>query len=358
VATGAALAALSVGTPAGQAAAGSCRVSGHVIVQRGGVVVWTAHRPQRNGNEGSVFVCASPSGRSVLLQRSSGGSIVSNASVTQLRFAGDFVGFFVRTNVEVYSKFLIVFDRLTGTLELRDLAECDYNDECTGPNMTGYRLAANGWVAEVWPLEGQSLQPVGLLASNGRGHYQLDLAQISQLKISRGKLSWTSSGFGASSVKLGPRVITPRSPRHRSLCRLMTAAELAVVLGRSPSSSSSSGKCTYTSTHYPSRTLTLKLKTGLSPARLKARERALTNSPSYCTMGQWWPADNNSYDLEVARADVCGSPGTQVSWVMFANGVELSLDLTTPPANAAAPVAHLANVALDRLFGVPIRLAS
>jgi hypothetical protein len=272
-----------------------------------------------------------------------------------MRFAGNFVGFFLRTNVEVFSKFLVVFDRLHGRIEVRDLAECDFNDECTGPSMTGYRLAPNGWVAEVWPLVGQSMQPVGLLASNGRGHYQLELARISHLKLSNETLSWTSNSFGVSSVKLGPGVITPAAPRKRSACRLLTAAEVAAVLGPSPSSSSSTGKCTYTSTVSPGRTLTVKLTTGLSAAQMKARERALTSAPSYCTLGQWWPADDNFYNLEVARADYCGNPGGHVKWVIFANGAKVLLDLASPPADAAVPVAHLTNVAVDRLFGVPIR---
>jgi hypothetical protein len=348
----------SAGALTTQAFASSCQVTGHVLVQRGGVVVWTAHRPDRTGNEGSVFACASPSGRTLLLQRSRGGSIVSNASVTQLKFAGHYVGFFLRTNVEVFSKFLVVLDRLHGRLELRDLAECDFNDECTGPNMTGYRLAPNGWVAEVWPLEGQSLQPTGLLATNGKRHYQLDLARISHLRLAHGTLSWTSNPFGTSSVKLGPSVITPPARRKLAACQLLTAAELAAVLGPSPSSSSSTGKCTYTSTAFSGRTLTLKLTTGLSPKQMAARERALTNAPLYCTMGQWWPADDNFYNLEVARADLCGNPGTNVRWVIFTNGAKVSLDLAAPPASAAPLVAHLANVAVDRLFGVPIHRAS
>lgn len=354
VALTAGLAAISGGALAGQAAAASCSPSGHVLAQRGGVVVWTAHGPDSAGNEGDVFVCASPSARTVLLQRSSAAGSVNHASVTQLRFAGNFVGFFLRTNVEVFSKFLIVFDRLHGRAEVRDLAECDYNDECTGPTMTGYRLAADGWVAEVWPLAGQSSQPTGLLASNGKGHYQLDLEKISNLSLSGGMLSWTSNQFGVSSVKLGPDVITPSAPHKRAACGLLTPGEVAAVLGPKPTSSSSSGKCAYTSTAYPGRTLTLTLTTGLSRAQMRARQRALTNTASYCTLGQWWPADDNFYNLEVARADFCGNPGSDVKWVIFANGARVLVGLSSPPANAAVPVAHLTNVAVDRLFGVPI----
>lgn len=354
VAAGAAVVLMSASALTSQAGASSCPVSGHLLLSRAGVVVWTAHRPAgRFGNEGSVYMCASPSGRSVLLQSTSEG-FVSDASVTQLRFAGDFVGFFLRTNVEVYSKFLVVFDRVDGRIQVMDLAECDYNDECTGPDMTAYRLAPDGWVAELWPLEPQGL--TGLLATNGGGHYQLDLARLSTLKLSHGTLSWTSP-FGAASVKLGPSVITQRTPRKLSACRLLTAAELAAVLGPGPTSSSSTGKCTYASTKYSGRTLTLKLKTGMSHAQMRARERALTNAPYYCTMGEWWPQDDNFYDLEVAPGDFCGSPVGHVRFVIFANGSKVSLNLTTPSASGAEQVAHLANVAVDRLFGVPIHRA-
>jgi hypothetical protein len=299
-------------------------------------------------------MCASPSGRTVLLQSSSQG-FVNNASVTQLRFAGNFVGFFLRTNVEVYSKFLVVFDRLRGRIQVQDLAQCDFNDECTGPDMTAYRLAPNGWVAERWPLEPQGL--TGLLATNGSGHYQLDLTRISTLKLSHGTLRWMSP-FGAASVKLGPAVFTPHTARKPSACQLLNAAELAAVLGPNPSSSSSTGSCTYASTKYSGRTLTLKLVTGLSPAQMRARERALTNAPFYCTMGQWWPGDDNFYDLEVAPGDFCGNPGTHVRFVIFANGAKVSLNLTAPISSGAEQVAHLSNVAVDRLFGVPIHRTS
>ena len=56
----------------------------------------------------------------------------------------------------------------------------------------------------------------------------------------------------------------------------------------------------------------------------------------------------------MARADFCGNPGSDVKWVIFANGARVLVGLSSPPANAAVPVAHLTNVAVDRLFGVPI----
>jgi hypothetical protein len=357
VALAAAFVVMSAGALTSQAAATSCRATGHVLVQRDGVVVWTAHGPRgRFGDEGNVYMCASPSGRTVLLQRSNAPyalSEVTNASVTQLRFAGHFVGFFLRTNVEVYSKFLVVFDRLHGRIEAKDLAECDGNDECTGPNMTGYRLAPNGWVAEVWPQ--LVANAAGLLATNGSGHYQLDVTHISQLKVSNGTLSWTSDPFGGASVALGPKVMTPQAPRKLAACQLLTAAELAPVLGSNPSSSSSRANCTYTSTQYPGRTLTVALTTGLRPAQTTARERALP--PPYCTLGQWWPTDDNFYDLAMARSDQCGNPGTDVRFVIFANGAEVSLRVVAPPPWGGALIAHLANVAVDRLFGVPISRA-
>src|SRR5581483_10995145 len=117
-------------------------------------------------------------------------------------------------------------------------------------------------------------------------------------------LSWTSDPFGTSSVRLGPSVITPAVPLDLSACQLLSASDLAPVLGPNPSSSSySSGQCTYTSTTYPGRMLTLSLTTGLTHAQMNSHELTLNNSGNWCELGNWWPTGDNFYDLHASADD-------------------------------------------------------
>jgi hypothetical protein len=101
--------------------------------------------------------------------------------------------------------------------------------------------------------------------------------------------------------------------------------------------------------------LTVKLKTGLTPTQMRADERALTTT--YCELGQWWPTDDNFYDIGASGPGLCPHTASD-RFVAFANGARVSLDLAAPAANGDEQVAHLSNVALDRLFGMPISRAS
>lgn len=338
-------AALAAAAPAGgQAAAGGCPGAGHVLARRDGIVVFSRHRPDSRGNAGPVFVCRASGGAPIRVRPQS-----STPRVADVRAAGRrYVGFFLWTNEEVYTKYLVVFNRRQNRLQFKDLAECFGNDECTGPSMTGYRLARNGWAAELWP--DVFSRAAGLLATNGGAHYQLDLTRIRHLTLSGRRLSWASTEYGSSSVRLGPGVVTPAAPGPLSACQLLTSADLTPLLGSgATSSSSSSGNCTYTSSATPGRQLTVELWTGLSPSQVQAAE----GSGDYCAPGYWWPSNDNFYDQSA-----CGGSSGSFSFESFANGAEVQLSLVSGPGDGDEQEAHLATVALDRLFGVPITRAT
>jgi hypothetical protein len=54
-------------------------------------------------------------------------------------------------------------------------------------------------------------------------------------------------------------------------------------------------------------------------------------------------------------AAIAGMPDQQLE--AFLNGAELTLDLTQPRASSPERLAWLANVAFDRLFGIPVQRA-
>ena len=324
-------------------AASGCTATGKVLAHRDGLLVFTQHQADKLGETGAVYVCVPPSGEPRRLSRQS-----EAPRVSKLARAGRYTGFFLRTNVEVYSKFLVVFDRRHGRVELKHLAECEGNDECTGPNMTAFRLARNGWVAEVWPDVGVNGSATGLLATNGGPRYQLDLGRVRRLSLSAGRLSWSSPPFDDASVTLGPDVITPAAPRDLSACQLLPDSELAPVLGPNPAASPTSSKgCVLTGA---GRTLTVTRTTGLSRAQVRARERALSGaSGSYCPLGEWWPGNDNFHDLAG-----CENSGGHYRYASFSGGAELLLDLQHGDTHGEAELDHLSNVALDRLFAVPV----
>jgi hypothetical protein len=272
----------------------------------------------------------------------------STPKVTQIRAAGSFVGFFLITNAEVYSKYLVVFNRSRGTIKFKDLAECSGNDECTGPEMTSYRLARNGWAAELWPYVFSSA--AGLLATDGGTHYQLDITRIRHLTLAGGRLSWTSTDFGGASVRLGHDLATPPTAGSQTACQLLRSADLTPVLGSGFTGSSGSGSgtsslCQYTSAAYSGRTLTVTLTTGLSHAQVVAAESA----GDYCAPGFWWPANDDFYDQAS-----CTASGRNFAYQSFAHGAEIELKMNGAAADGDEQEAHLATVAFDRLFGVPV----
>jgi hypothetical protein len=110
--------------------------------------------------------------------------------------------------------------------------------------------------------------------------------------------------------------------------------------------------CERVSDQHPGRGLTLTLRTGLPPAQVTADEQSLIE------LG-WgfvsWP-DNDALQIYMNSAVVRGRPEQQLE--AFARGSQLSLTLTTPSVNGDEQLVHVANVAFDRLFGVPVQRAS
>jgi hypothetical protein len=116
IAPGSAIAASSHSAPR------TCHPNGTVLANKDGAVIYSeavhTSQPVDQHLRHPVFLCTAPTGRTDRLSTDS-----SNPRVTTIKSAADFVGFFVRTNVEVYSKFLVVVDRATGYVKVNDLAE-------------------------------------------------------------------------------------------------------------------------------------------------------------------------------------------------------------------------------------------
>ncbi len=343
--------------PAG-ARAGACHPSGTVMLQRDGVVVWNA--------SGNVYICASRSYRPRKLA-----SGASGPTVTGSQFEGHYVGFFLTTNKEVYWRYLVVFDRQRGQVSVKDLTSCQGNDECGSdtPVLKRFWLSRDGWVAERWDgifnstqgtEPGSSLPGSVLLATSaGMSHYQLDVAKISNVKLRNYVLYWHSDVGGASSVRLDNTVVPSASPRSLAACQLLTARDLAPVLGAS-SSSGSSGSCTYSSTGGSGWTLTLNVTTGLTAPQVSSRESALSSAgwgDYTCCEIVGWPNDVLPWDMD---NQVKQSSVWHDHWAGFVNGAEVMLDLSLPGASATqvnegtAQAAHLGTVGLDRLFAVNV----
>lgn len=336
----------------------ACHPSGTVLLRQHGVVVWDTG--------GNVYVCASRS-----YQRRKLASGASNPAVSGSQFAGHYVGFFLTTNVEVYWRYLVVFNRQRGLVEVKDLTSCQGNDECGSdtPVLGRFWLSRDGWVAERWDsitnstrgsTPGSGLPGSALLATRGaEHHYQLDVARISNVTLRDYVLHWHSDLGGASSVRLGNAVVTPASPKTLSACQLLSARDLEPVLGAS-SSSGSSGSCTYTSTGASGRTLSLDVRTGLTATEVRSRENALSSAgwgDYTCCEIVGWPADVLPWDMDNQVTEV-GVWRDQ--WAGFVHGAEVELDLALPNASitqaneGTTQAAHLGTVALDRLFGVNI----
>lgn len=307
-----------------------------MLAQRHGVVIWTAATHRRH----PVFLCAGPRGGTHALYWDS-----THARVTKLAFAGHFVAFFLRTNLAVYSKFLVVYDRARARVELRDLAECEGNDECpTFPSIVRFALARDGWVAELY--DDSNVGTRRLLATNGRGHHwPLDAApSVRHLSVSGNALNWTSGLGGASSARLGSDLIVPDSPSSLAACQLLSPAEAAVAVGSGATEANGPpGSCTYSG---GAATLGLTIRTGLSAAQRRAAENAV--KAQYGFIG---------YPNNEAFAIYTNTVGTHEQLAAFVDGAELTLDLVPGDSTADARLEHLAIVALDRLFGVPIKRA-
>jgi hypothetical protein len=329
----------AIAAPA-SASAKSCRPAGHVLARHKGVVFWS----ERQGSRTVVDVCAPPSYRTELV--ASGGKYLYPA-VDHVSVAGHFVGFFYYTHYSDMPKW-IVFDLGRGRREFT-----------TSPPPSAYQdplrffVAPNGWVAAALLLGTSPADPfvqedqLLFATKDGTSYYTIDLVTLSPVSLTGSRLHWTSSTGGASSVQVGPDLIPSSSPQPLTACEVLTASDVAPVLGET-TSSSAPAHCTYASKFTAGMTLTVSLQTGLTAAQQSAQAAALTAAGwdgLVSEVGAFHEYEHATTIAGVTHQQLTG----------FVNGVELSLDLAMPNVDPGAELAGLADKALDRLFGVPVK---
>lgn len=342
------------GVSAGTAgAARRCRANGLVLARQSGIVLFSA----RHGSRAGLYLCA-PSRRRPELVASGGGRLYPGVSTLQV--AGSFAAF-VLTTTPSENENLVVFDFAHGRRELTHYLGCFGSRACAfaaADELTQYALAADGWVAEVWRLASPYGQPRSpfvdgdrtMVATNdGVSFYSIDFgSRFSPLATTGTTLTWTSDLGGPSSVELGPGVAPASQPQSLLPCELLTATDVAAVLGPT-TSSVQAGRCSYTSRTNPDLTLTLGAL-ALSPAQPSAEESALQSTG--------WDAKMSDLGALHGYQKLTSTGGvTHQQLHAILGAVELSLDLTSPGANAGEQLAWLSHVALDRLFAIPVQRA-
>jgi len=349
------VAALTAGVASGvSSAAGICQPGAHVLARQGGVVIWSvlSHRHRRTRDR--VVVCTPTTG---------GGRVVFSGAgnvhphVSQLQVAGQFVGFvlghnysfpFRGTVVTSRTRDLYVFDAALRRVSLTQQVFCDdFTVICGGaPQFNHFLLASNGWIAELYDPQsfGNPSDTGALLAGDARHTVPLDFGlSITGVSLAGDNLTWTSDNSGASSVTLGPELIPAAMPQALGICQLLTNADVAAVMGPT-TSFSRPGQCTYTGA---TQSLTLSLGTGLTHDQVRAAESGLDDSTPAYGLDSWGNGEGN---FDFFTRSITGHE--QV--VGFEGGAELTLDLTSPGPHAGEQLTWLADVALQRLFSVPV----
>jgi hypothetical protein len=302
-----------------------------------------------------VYLCAQSRGRAELVA-SGGGNLYPG--VSRLQVAGNFAAFVLTTSLSE-NESLVVFDFVHGRRELTHYLGCFGSRTCAfsqADGLTQYALAANGWVAEVWKLAsafGQTPSPYvtgdrTMVATSDAVHfYSIDFGSaFSTLATAGNTLTWTSDLGGASSVELGPAVIPQAAPQILLPCQVLTASDVAPVLGAS-TSTTPPGACAYTSKSNPAVTLRVSA-IGLVPAQPTAAESLLRSTGWDAKM-----SDAGGFHGYQNSATIAGI--THQHLFAFQGAVELSLDLTAPGPDAGEQLAWLSDVALDRLFAIPVQ---
>jgi hypothetical protein len=169
----------------------------------------------------------------------------------------------------------------------------------------------------------------------------------------RGALSrWTSADGGASSVELGPQVTFPAAPSTRSdaACQLVTPAEATAALGAPTSASTdTSAYCVYTA--QTGGTLTADVQLGLTAAEVQTAEQDLANNNDYIDLNDnAFPSDQIHRFLNEAATKT-----NQAVLVEFLRGIKPTLSLSPRRDSSDAKLIHIGLVALDTLYGVPVK---
>ncbi|MBV9353906.1 MAG: hypothetical protein JO023_00120 [Chloroflexi bacterium] len=315
-----------------------------------------------------LYICVSPHGGTHFLGKEPGSAY---PSITHLQVAGHFVGFFLATSAPFYvgpikssrsSTNLDVVDTSSGRVYMSDLASCESSDCAFVPVMTKYLLASNGWVTELYEVADTHAQAAPanireLVATYApaatritRQSVPLDFGStISGSALSGQTADWTSDLSGVSSVVLGPALAPSSAPQAISACQLLTTTDVSPLLGPA-SSSPSPSQCQYMSQSKPS-SLFLTFKTGLSPQQVESDGSGLQSNNSFSPI----ILPQGAYSMYVSTQAFSGLTYEQLKFFAPSNGSEVSLELTQPSGNADEQLAWLANVAFDRLFGIPVQ---
>jgi hypothetical protein len=346
-----------------------CTPRGHVYLHTSEVTIWSTAGAR-------LYACVNTSA-SVRRLASAG----SNSSFEDFLAAGHYVSF---VRVEGAFFHLEIFDALSGRAVLNRNLGCSGPDGCEGAGAS-FQLSSEGWVALV-------SQP--LLATNGHEKtVEVDTGPNLEAKHLK---SWGTNGVsleqgtgstlqwspddGASvySLPLGSSlqalstkalqagVVRPVNPLPAT-CSLFAAAEAQAVLG--PVSQTAQGDvCTYTTSAKPSSTLTLTLHPSLTSAQVSAAETQAFSEAARAAPGADTGAPAYNPHLWKADWDTASGGVSKTTDVRIFTGLELTIELASENSanhtnvqvgpsrtwNLDTAAAHAADIAFDRLAGVPI----
>lgn len=347
-----------------------CAPRGHVYLRTSEVVLWST----RGGTQ--LYACVPATGSVHRLV-----SAEPTVSFEDFLAAGHFVSFVYIAGASVY---LDVFDARSGRAVLMRYMGCAGPDGCEAAGGS-FQLASDGWVA----LIGQPLR-----ATNGReGTVELDTGPDLQAKHQKSwntfgvsveqstgsTLRWSPSGdtslyslpLGASLQALGVKTLKSGAVHAVSplpaTCSLFTTAEAQAVFGP-VSQAAPTDACTYTTTAKPTSTLTLTLHPGLTQTEVIAAERQAFGEVSSSSRGADVGPPNYNPHLWKATWDTASGGMSQTSEVRIFANLKLTVEVATEdPRNhtddpvgpakdwdSDTAVEHAADIAFDRLAGVPI----
>ncbi len=363
--------------PAGASARFAAR--GRVVLDSPDVLVFSP-------SGGRVYSCVRTSGHVYRVTH-------ANASAAGFLAAGRYLAFTYAGGGEPH---LDVFAAASGTtvLDVNLHAGCGpVNSPCVAV-LGGFQLAPSGWVAEygasgtVTATDGPSAT-VELDHEPGLAGAHLHLANANGVDLAEGTgstLSWTAASAGglystpltgtlarlatASLEKGAVRAAAPSS----SVCALFDPAEARAVLGAAMRSSSGDS-CSYAMSGTPASTLTITLAPNLTAAQvLAAKQATYAQATSPLLSGPWPGAPEYTRNLWHVSWDSGngGASGAQSQAVEIIGDTELTVQLATRPTSDATgyqvgssrcwetdeAVEHVADLAFDRLMGVPVSYRS
>lgn len=354
------------------ASSARCEPRGRVYLHTSGVVLWSTH------GTAQLYVCVPATGSVHQLANSD-----PTATSEDFLAAGHFVSFVRDDGASFY---LDVFDAQTGRAVLSRYMGCSGPDGCEGA-AASFQLAPDGWVA----LIGRPLR-----ATNGHDEtVEIDTGpnlQVTHLKSWEGDgasveqgtgstLRWSPSDNSSSAYALplgsSLRFLAAKALKAGAVhavsplpaaCSLFTATEVQAVLGPVSQASPNGSACAYTTIAKPTSTITLTLHPGLTPAQVTAIEhQAFSEASSNAPSGDGGAPDYSPH-LWKAAWDTASAGMSQTNDIRIFANLELTVELVTedsrnhtddrvgPSKIWSSDIAaeHAADIAFDRLAGVPI----